>query len=268
MKITRGTLIAVTVACLVLFYLGLGITSVFHSIYFWHIFNEQFYAYLLAIGVFLGIASVLLLTFLKIGTNFTKAMIFFPTLFAEICGNVFYQYIKIDIASLDYQAYLELMTPLLNFFKIMEDAEFSSYLKSMTAVIFGLWIPIVHLGVFWGLMSIIKEVDVFNESEQSDVDVNSNQDEIIKNDEPIVEDKTISLDEVIIENQKVIIPLEEKEEEILISDNKADLTKEVLLPILSEDLSNTEISDVTYENKIILKDTDSSVKKGKRTIRE
>lgn len=182
----------ITLAVLIIFFLGLAGTSIGHIITYWDISNDWIYPEILASENALGIISSILLTF----HNSSKLrnlgiLIFLATFFVELAGNVYYYYITIDPASEKFNALVSLTRPIFDANELT--VNYNGGLRSWTAFIQGFWLPFAHVCVFAAIAILIEkkyeEVDKQNENSKGDPNENksSTGTNNTDNDQPIIE---------------------------------------------------------------------------------
>jgi hypothetical protein len=146
----------VVITLLAFFFLGLGATSIGHIIKFWKISNSWYYAEILAAGNALGIISSIMILFFpkEYNVKYLGYGIFFLTFLIEAVGNVFYNFITMNPTSSLYMNWLDMLKPIVNPYDAMID--YPRTMRSMTALLQGLWIPFTHIFVFGALSKILE----------------------------------------------------------------------------------------------------------------
>lgn len=169
------TYVLITLGILVIFFLGLGGTSIGHIIRYWSISNDWYYAEILAIENAIGIISSILLTFHKdkklrrIGY-----LIFLATFFVELAGNVYYYYITIEPNSTAFTDLVALTRPIFDSNEIT--VNYAPNMRSWVSFIQGFWLPITHVCVFTGIATLIERSYLSNKkTNPSSKKINSNK---------------------------------------------------------------------------------------------
>lgn len=176
-KITVITLLA-------FFFLGLGATSIGHIIKFWEISNAWYYPQILAAGNALGIISSIMILFFpkEYNVKYLGYGIFFLTFLIEGVGNVFYNFVTMNPTSALYSDWLDMLKPIVNPYDSMID--YPKTMRSMTALLQGLWIPLTHIFVFAALSKVLEH---FNDEviKETKVDVILETPAVVQSNPPV-----------------------------------------------------------------------------------
>jgi hypothetical protein len=228
----------VTLVFLTVFFLGLGFTSIFHEITFWKISNENVYAYILSIGNLLGIIASIILAFFPpiYKLNVIRWAIFGLTFFIELLGNVFYHYVNIDLTDPLFLDFVSLTKPFFDQFNTFED--YPAFMRSLTAVTVGIWIPFTHVFVFNAITRIVETPYLEQKSLEPQVDDNKVEPAKNVEEQEVVETQDVIQNEVIdgvLDKEPVIVEEEPiVDVQSLVEDNFVETTNDEVPVVLEQ----------------------------------
>lgn len=176
------TRIILTIASIMFFVLGA--VSVGHTITMWDISNDGWYGSLLGGMTFLGIILSLLLALKSDIENMalTRSVIFILTVTMELIGNVYYNYTIIDVSSEAFMSFSNLTEPIL---KNAFIENYTFYVKSIMAISFGIWVPIMHIFSF----IVIKNIVADNNQKEKVKEEQESETEEVKEEKLAISDK-------------------------------------------------------------------------------
>ena len=190
----------------------LGAVSIGHTITMWDISNDGWYGTLLGGMTFFGIILSLLLALKSDVENMavTRTVIFVLTVTMELIGNVYYNYTIIDVSSDAFMSFSSLTEPIL---KSAFIENYTFYIKSIMAISFGIWVPIMHIFSFIVIKNIVadnnKKDEAKKEEESKVEDVKEEAISDKKQDFEII--KTLDHNKKILKNKREIKTWEQKQ---------------------------------------------------------
>lgn len=131
-----------------------SITSLFHVTVFWLITNSLFLSVIMSVATGVGIISSLL------STKYTKLtyISFALIILIELFGNIYGSFIHIDINSIYFKGWKELMEPVFGLFYTVEEGEAipDSIYKRWAAIIQGSFIPLL-LSITFHMWMVVRD---------------------------------------------------------------------------------------------------------------
>lgn len=195
------TRIILTIATII--FLVAGFISVAHTITLWDISNEGYYGVFLGGITFLGIILSLLVALKKeiedlLVVGYT---IFFLTLTMELIGNIYYNYTVIDVNSSAFISFSNLTEPI--FGSAFID-NYTFYVKTGMAVVFGIIIPVLHILSFMIIRKIVANEQTKEEQESKTEEVKEEKLAISDKDKDFEIIKTLDNKKKILTNKREV----------------------------------------------------------------